>query len=217
MIKHNAIAMFVTAVLASSAVQAQVGAPEKEELKLGFIKLTDMAPLAIAYEKGYFEDEGLYVTLEAQANWKVLLDRVITGELDGGGSRVESAAGAAERTEMLSALTTNVTHFFREMHHFDLLRQSVLPPLLAAARKGGRLRIWSAGCSCRRCLPCGGHYRRSQGAGLLGSRHQLFYQNLCRQMPAGEPAAFDAGPKQPIATHAKSDLVVPERSCAQAC
>ena len=56
---------------------------EKEELKLGFIKLTDMAPLAIAYEKGFFEDEGLYVTLEAQANWKVLLDRVITGQLDG--------------------------------------------------------------------------------------------------------------------------------------
>ena len=56
---------------------------EKDELKFGFIKLTDMAPLAIAYEKGYFEDEGLFVTLEPQANWKVLLDRVIDGELDG--------------------------------------------------------------------------------------------------------------------------------------
>ncbi|MBL4739848.1 MAG: ABC transporter substrate-binding protein [Sneathiella sp.] len=56
---------------------------EKDELTLGFIKLTDMAPLAIAYEKGYFEEEGLFVTLEPQANWKVLLDRVITGELDG--------------------------------------------------------------------------------------------------------------------------------------
>ena len=56
---------------------------EKEDLKLGFIKLTDMAPLAIAKELGFFEEEGLYVTLEAQANWKVLLDRVITGELDG--------------------------------------------------------------------------------------------------------------------------------------
>nr|WP_239495758.1 CmpA/NrtA family ABC transporter substrate-binding protein [Marinomonas primoryensis] len=63
--------------------QAELGYPEKEELKFGFIKLTDMAPLAIAYEKGYFEDEGLYVTLEAQANWKVLLDRVIDGQLDG--------------------------------------------------------------------------------------------------------------------------------------
>ena len=62
---------------------AQAAKLEKEELKFGFIKLTDMAPLAIAYEKGYFEDEGLYVTLEAQANWKVLLDRVIDGELDG--------------------------------------------------------------------------------------------------------------------------------------
>jgi nitrate/nitrite transport system substrate-binding protein len=56
---------------------------EKDELKLGFIKLTDMAPLAVAYELGYFEDEGLFVKLEPQANWKVLLDRVITGELDG--------------------------------------------------------------------------------------------------------------------------------------
>ncbi|MEM6972709.1 MAG: CmpA/NrtA family ABC transporter substrate-binding protein [Pseudomonadota bacterium] len=56
---------------------------EKDELTFGFIKLTDMAPLAIAYEKGYFEDEGLYVTLEPQANWKVLLDGVIDGQLDG--------------------------------------------------------------------------------------------------------------------------------------
>ncbi|MEJ2398143.1 MAG: CmpA/NrtA family ABC transporter substrate-binding protein, partial [Gammaproteobacteria bacterium] len=69
-------------VIASQS-RAAVGPPEKPQLKFGFIKLTDMAPLAIAYEKGYFEDEGLYVTLEAQANWKVLLNRVIDGELDG--------------------------------------------------------------------------------------------------------------------------------------
>ena len=75
------------ALLAASAVpgasKAELLLPEKAELKFGFIKLTDMAPLAIAKELNYFEDEGLYVTLEAQANWKVLLDRVITGELDG--------------------------------------------------------------------------------------------------------------------------------------
>ncbi|MDT8429290.1 MAG: CmpA/NrtA family ABC transporter substrate-binding protein [Pseudomonadales bacterium] len=63
-------------------VQADVGLPEKDELTLGFIKLTDMAPLAIAYEKGFFEDEGLYVTLMPQANWKVLLDGLIDGQLD---------------------------------------------------------------------------------------------------------------------------------------
>ncbi|MBL8563325.1 MAG: ABC transporter substrate-binding protein [Gemmobacter sp.] len=57
--------------------------PEQDELTLGFIKLTDMAPLAIAAEKGFFEDEGLFVTLEAQSNWKVLLDRTISGEIDG--------------------------------------------------------------------------------------------------------------------------------------
>lgn len=56
--------------------------PEKQELKIGFIKLTDCAPLIVAYEKNYFEDEGLYVTLEAQANWKVLFDRVVDGSLD---------------------------------------------------------------------------------------------------------------------------------------
>ncbi|MDK1385899.1 Nitrate transport protein NrtA [Ensifer psoraleae] len=68
---------------ASSFASAEMLELEKDELKLGFIKLTDMAPLAIAYEKGFFEEEGLFVTLEPQANWKVLLDRVITGELDG--------------------------------------------------------------------------------------------------------------------------------------
>jgi len=76
-----------TALLATAATAsfsyAEMLDVEKDELKFGFIKLTDMAPLAIAYEKGYFEDEGLFVTLEPQANWKVLLDRVITGELDG--------------------------------------------------------------------------------------------------------------------------------------
>ena len=69
----GAIALNSIAML-SPLSYAQAAELEKEELKFGFIKLTDMAPLAIAYEKGFFEDEGLYVTLEAQANWKVLLD-----------------------------------------------------------------------------------------------------------------------------------------------
>ena len=61
----------------------ELGEPEKEDLTFGFIKLTDMAPIAIAYENGYFEDEGLFVKIEAQANWKVLLNGVIDGTLDG--------------------------------------------------------------------------------------------------------------------------------------
>ena len=50
---------------------------EKSNLKLGFIKLTDMAPLAVAKEKGFFAEEGLNVTLEPQANWKVLARRCL--------------------------------------------------------------------------------------------------------------------------------------------
>lgn len=49
--------------------------------------------------------------------------------------------------EFITALTTNVTRFFREPHHFDHLKSVVLPPLLAAAKTGGRVRLWSAGCS----------------------------------------------------------------------
>jgi nitrate/nitrite transport system substrate-binding protein len=67
----------------TSPVAAEMLDLEKDELTFGFIKLTDMAPLAVAYENGYFEDEGLFVTLQAQANWKVLLDGVIGGQLDG--------------------------------------------------------------------------------------------------------------------------------------
>ena len=84
--RHSVIGAALGAALMVSMTatsQAEELELEKEDLTFGFIKLTDMAPLAIAYEKGYFEDEGLFVTLEAQANWKVLLDRVIDGELDG--------------------------------------------------------------------------------------------------------------------------------------
>jgi len=85
---------------------------EKEQIRLGFIKLTDMAPLAIAYEKGYFEDEGLYVTLEPQANWKVILDRVITGELDGAhmlaGQPLGATIGFGTRAEIVTAYSMDL-------------------------------------------------------------------------------------------------------------
>ncbi|WP_138422409.1 CmpA/NrtA family ABC transporter substrate-binding protein [Maritimibacter alexandrii] len=77
----------IVALAASTALTAPASAEmldlEKDVLTFGFIKLTDMAPLAVAYEQGFFDDEGLFVTLEAQANWKVLLDGVISGTLDG--------------------------------------------------------------------------------------------------------------------------------------
>src|SRR3546814_11917666 len=75
------------------------GQVEKPNVKLGFIKLTDMAPLAIAKEKGFFAEEGLNVTLEPQANWKVLLDGVIGGQLDGAHMLAGQPLAATIRSE----------------------------------------------------------------------------------------------------------------------
>ena len=60
---------------------------------------------------------------------------------------LERQDAVEERGRMIRALTTNVTRFFREPHHFDHLRDVVLPPLLRAAERGGRVRLWSAACS----------------------------------------------------------------------
>lgn len=60
---------------------------------------------------------------------------------------IDSPAGAQERQAMFAALTTNVTRFFREPHHFDHLKKTVLPELVATARAGGRVRLWSSACS----------------------------------------------------------------------
>ncbi len=55
--------------------------------------------------------------------------------------------GAEELRYMCAAMTTNVTRFFREPHHFEHMKQTVLPGLLAVARRGGRVRMWSAASS----------------------------------------------------------------------
>jgi chemotaxis protein methyltransferase CheR len=58
-----------------------------------------------------------------------------------------SQDGGQEISEFCNAITTNLTAFFREPHHFDYLRDHVLKPLAADPRGVRRLRIWSAGCS----------------------------------------------------------------------
>ncbi len=85
---------------------------EKSNLKLGFIKLTDMAPLAIAKEKGFFAEEGLNVTLEPQANWKVLVDGVGGGQLDGAhmlaGHPIASQAGIGSKVKLITPLSLDI-------------------------------------------------------------------------------------------------------------
>lgn len=60
---------------------------------------------------------------------------------------IVSPEGEKERGEMIAALTTNVTRFFREPHHFEHLKTEILPDVLAMAKKGARIRLWSAACS----------------------------------------------------------------------
>lgn len=84
------------------------GFPEKTELKFGFIRLTDCATLVIAKELGYFEDEFLSVQVESQSNWRVLLDRVISGELDGAhmlaGQPLGASIGVGSDAKIVTAL-----------------------------------------------------------------------------------------------------------------
>ncbi len=55
--------------------------------------------------------------------------------------------GKDEIGDFINAVTTNLTSFFRENHHFDYLRDAFLAPIVAAGARGQRIRIWSAGCS----------------------------------------------------------------------
>jgi len=55
-------------------------------------------------------------------------------------------SNADEMPNFINAITTNLTSFFRENHHFDFLKNTFIPELLAQNQQQ-RLRIWSAGCS----------------------------------------------------------------------
>ncbi len=85
---------------------------EKPQLTFGFIKLTDMAPLAIAKEKGFFEEEGLFVSVEAQSNWKNVLDRVIDGQLDGShmlaGQPIAAGAGFGRQAKLVTPFSMDL-------------------------------------------------------------------------------------------------------------
>lgn len=60
---------------------------------------------------------------------------------------LDAPEGAEEQSHLLSALTTNVTHFFRERHHFEKLQHEIVPTLIEKTRNGGSVRIWSSACS----------------------------------------------------------------------
>lgn len=137
---------------------------EKTDLKLGFIKLTDCAPLVIAKELGFFKEEGLNVTLEAQANWKVLLDRVISGELDGAhmlaGQPLGATIGFGTQAHVVTAFSMDLNgngitvsnELWQEMQKADpklkepkpphpISAEALLPAVTAAKKKGTPLKF----------------------------------------------------------------------------
>jgi len=52
-----------------------------------------------------------------------------------------------EFCEFINAITTNLTAFFREKHHFDYLEKVVIPELMAQKQTNKQVKVWSAGCS----------------------------------------------------------------------
>ena len=61
----------------------------------------------------------------------------------------EEGGNKEELTHFINSITTNVTSFFRENHHFEFMAETLLPELVRkkSADSSPRLRIWSAGCS----------------------------------------------------------------------
>ncbi|MCG8526552.1 MAG: ABC transporter substrate-binding protein [Opitutales bacterium] len=107
------ITLWATALgLFSATLTAEMLDVEKTELKFGFIKLTDCAPIVIAKEKGFFSEEGLQVEVIAQPNWKTLLDNVISGNLDGAhmlsGQPIAATIGFGTKAHIITAFTMDL-------------------------------------------------------------------------------------------------------------
>jgi len=60
---------------------------------------------------------------------------------------VSKNKSSEERGQFINAITTNLTSFFREEHHFDFLKNEVVPRLMVENAASKKIRIWSAGCS----------------------------------------------------------------------
>jgi chemotaxis protein methyltransferase CheR len=56
-------------------------------------------------------------------------------------------SGSNEIGNFINSITTNLTSFFREKHHFDYLKETLLPQLMQLNAASRKIRIWSAGCS----------------------------------------------------------------------
>lgn len=106
--------IFINFIICASTLLVSIGTCNAQEpIKLGFIPLTDCAPLVIAKEMGFFKKYGVNVVLSKEASWANVRDKILTGELDGAHClfsmpfSVNTGVGGKEGQEMRIAMVLN--------------------------------------------------------------------------------------------------------------
>lgn len=99
-----------SALMLSMAAVMAIAAPEKKEVKIGFIALTDCAPIVIAKEKGFFAKQGLNVDVVKEGGgWAGIQQKVISGEYDYShalaGMPLAASVGISGNTPMYALLS----------------------------------------------------------------------------------------------------------------
>jgi nitrate/nitrite transport system substrate-binding protein len=96
-----------------SAAPVRQNVADKEPIRLGFIPLTDCAPIIMAKELGLFEKYGVNVIVSKEASWANVRDKILTGELEGAHClfsmpfSVYTGVGGKEGSEMKIAMVLN--------------------------------------------------------------------------------------------------------------
>jgi nitrate/nitrite transport system substrate-binding protein len=108
------IAPLVLVMLSATAPnELSENVADKEPIKIGFIPLTDCAPIIMAKELGLFEKYGVNVIVSKEASWANVRDKILTGELDGAHClfsmpfSVYTGVGGKEGSEMKIAMVLN--------------------------------------------------------------------------------------------------------------
>jgi len=113
LIRYVVAALIAPIALLLMTSAAPVKVAEKEPIRLGFIPLTDCAPIVMAKELGLFEKYGVNVVVSKEASWANVRDKILTGELDGAHClfsmpfSVYTGVGGKEGSEMRIAMVLN--------------------------------------------------------------------------------------------------------------
>lgn len=97
----------------TASAPGRLSVADKPVIRLGFIPLTDCAPIVMAKELGLFEKYGVNVEVSKEASWANVRDKILTGELDGAHClfsmpfSVYTGVGGKEGSEMRIAMVLN--------------------------------------------------------------------------------------------------------------